>query len=271
MSDECRMMMSRDSSHSSFCTLRFALPKQGFTLIEMIGELAVISILSALIAPNVIRQLNAATQDAETQNLQAIGHGVELYMRELSVWPPALVNLSPDYVPYGNTQITNNDRGFPRYFVVHPTTVGYANDVGIAAAVVPDARFLLISDLSQDAAPAIVTPADFDAWWNTDETPTPDLKIYRVHVGSLFHLVSLSATGNGGSYRIDGTVTNSGGGLLPSSSNYHLVGTNVELDEADPYAAPEIQFILALDAGYQFEPDCPAGAMWTTFGSGCSP
>ena len=87
---------------------------QGFTLIEMIGVLAVLAILSALIAPNVIRQLNAATQDAETQNLQAIGHGVELYMRELSVWPPALVNLSPDYVPYGNTQITNNDRGRDR-------------------------------------------------------------------------------------------------------------------------------------------------------------
>ena len=258
---------------------------QGFTLIEMIGVLAVLAILSALIAPNVIRQLNAATQDAETQNLEAVGLGVELYLRELLVWPPALVNLSPDYVPYGNTQITQNSRGFPRYFVVHPTTAGFVNDVGITATNVPDARFLLISDLSQDAAPGIVTGADFDAYWNRDETSNapppvgygPDLKIYRGHASPLFHLVSLSTTDNGGispirgSYQIGATATGSGGGPVPPNSNYHLVGTNVGLDEANAYVAPEIQFILSLDAGYQFEPDCPAGAMWTTFGSGCSP
>jgi len=130
-------------------------------------------------------------------------------------------------------------------------------------------RFLLISNMSQDAAPTITNGAQFDVWWNTDETPTADLKIYRGQEGSLFHLLSLSADGAGGSYQIDGASTNSGGGILGLHDKYHLMGTEVKLDEADPFATPEIQFVLTQEAGYHFDPDCTAGTRWRVISSGC--
>ena len=245
------------------------LGEGAFTLIELIGVLAIMAILGALIVPNVISRLDAATRDAEIQNLKAIARGVELSLRENRAWPPTLASLSPEYVPFGSAQITQNERGYPRYYFAHPTTSGFSNATGLAASDLPDTRFLLISDLSQDAAPTITNATEFNAWWNTDETSLPDLKIYRGHVGNWFHLVSLSAEGDGGSYQIDGTSTNSGGGTLSWHSMYHLAGTPVGLDEADTYGTPEIQFSLASDIGYVFDPDCDAGSQWNPLGRGC--
>jgi hypothetical protein len=143
---------------------------------------------------------------------------------------------------------------------------------GLAPATLADSRFLLITDLTQNAAPSITTDAEFNAQWNMDETGTPDLKIYRGHVGHLFHLLSLSTDGAGGSYRIDnGTPINSGGGTLALHTRYHLTGTTVELDEADPFDpfGVKTQFTMTGDAGYQFDPDCPSGSQWRITSSGC--
>ena len=147
----------------------------------------------------------------------------------------------------------------------------FNNAMGITGSDLPDARFLLISNLAADANPTITNGAQFDVWWNTDTTTTPDVEIYRGHMGRLFHLVSVSAVGDGGSYRIDGTATNSGGGRLTSYGNYHLVGTPIELDEADTFSNgnSELNFTLTFDAGYQFNPDCYAGSRWNALGSTC--
>jgi prepilin-type N-terminal cleavage/methylation domain-containing protein len=237
---------------------------KGFTLIELIGVMAIMAILAAVIVPNVFQQIDAAVRDAETQNLEALGQGVEIYLRDNHVWPALLTDLSPDYVPFGDTQIAQNHRGYPRYFVVHPTIDAYDNVVGITASDLAAARFLLISDLGQDVNPTITNGGEFDTWWNTDETLTPDLKIYRGQVGGLFHLVSLSACGNGGSYKFDNTKTMSSGALLALDDMYHLTGTAVVLSEHDTNGNPNpgVEFALVSDTGYQFDPGCFAGAMW---------
>lgn len=245
----------------------------GFTLLEVIGVLAVMATLVAVIAPKVIDQLDRAIQEAEKGNLQTIAQGVEMYLRDNKTWPANLAALSPDYVPFGNTQLTTNDRGYPRYFIVHPDISSYNNTTGIAASNLPDMRFLLISNIAADANPSISSASDFNTWWNTDETATPDLKIYRGHVGKLFHLLSISAVGTGGSYRIDGTKTNAGnGGTLSSHGNYHMNGTVVEFDESFNFAPGNIAFgfTLTTDAGYQFDPSCTAGSQWHVLGMSCS-
>lgn len=244
---------------------------KGFTLIELIGVMAIMAILAAVIVPNVIQQLDAAVRDAETQNLEALGEGVEIYLRDTRVWPALLTDLSPDYVPFGATQIAQNHRGFPRYFVVHPDIDAYDNVVGIPASDLAAARFLLISDLGQDANPTINNGIQFDNWWNTDETLTADLKIYRGQLGGLFHLLSLSACGNGGSYKIDGTKTMSSGALLALDDMYHLTGTDIVLSEhqSNGLANPGVEFALVSDTGYQFDPVCVAGARWRAPACGC--
>ena len=244
-------------------------PSQGFTLVELIGVLAILAILASFIAPSVINQLRGARRDAEDQQLVNIAQGIELYLRQTRSFPANLAVLSPDYVPASSGQLNNNANGFLRYYFVQPNISGYTNVAGLDPAALADSRFLLITDLTQNANPTIITDAEFETWWDTDETGTPDLKIHRGHVGHLFHLLSLSADGAGGSYEIDGTATDSGGGTLALHTRYHVTGTSIELDEADTFATAETQFTMTAEAGYQFDPDCPGGSQWRVISSGC--
>lgn len=241
----------------------------GFTLVEMIGVLAIIAILASFIAPNVINQLKAGKRDAEDEQLSTIAKGIELYLRQTRSFPANLTVLSPDYVPIALGQLTTNPNGFLRYFFVQPNISGFTNATGLITTALADARFILITHLAQNVNPSIVTDADFEAWWNTDETGTPDLKIHRGHTGHLFQLLSLSANGPGGSYAIDGISTDSGGGTLTSHIRYHLTGTTIGLDEANTFSVPETQFTMTAEAGYQFDPDCAAGSKWRIISSGC--
>lgn len=234
----------------------------GFSLLEIIGVLAVIGILASLLLPNFINQIDEATRTAEAGNLRAISQAIELYVQDTHTWPADLPALSPEYMQMGDTQLLQNGRGFPRYYVLHPTMQAFDNAAGIAENEIPDTRFLLISNVNADAAPTITNATEFDAWWNTDATATPDLFIERGNVGHLFRLVNLLADTTGGSYSIDGTVTNSGCGITLNHLRYHLVGTRVGVDEAIPYAVPEIQFIVHDDTTHHLNPCRPAGVQW---------
>ena len=238
----------------------------------MLGVLAVLAILGGLLAPQVVKHIDIAVQDAEAMYLRDIAQGVEVFLRENRAWPANLTALSPDYVPIGSPQIGENRNGFSRYFFVHPDMGSFNNATGIASSDLPDARFLLISNLGADASPTITNESEFDSWWNTDTTTIPDLKIYRGHMSKMFHLVSVSAVGDGGSYQVNGTAISSGGGRITSRGNYHLVGTFIELDEADTFSAgnAEVNFTLTSDAGYQFDPDCTTGFQWNALGSTCT-
>jgi type II secretory pathway pseudopilin PulG len=238
----------------------------GFSLVEMIGVLA---ILASFIAPNVINKLKAAKRDAEDEQLATIAKGIELYVRQTRSFPVTLTVLSPDYVLIALGQLTTNPNGFPRYFFVQPSMIGFTNATGLLTTALADARFVLITHLVQNVNPSIVTDADFETWWNTDETGTPDLKIHRGHVGHLFQLLSHSSNGGGGSYVVDGIPTDSGGGTLVPHIRYHFTGTTIGLDEDNMFSVPETQFALTAEAGYQFEPDCPAGSQWRIISSGC--
>lgn len=241
----------------------------GFSLVEMIGVLAILAILASFIAPNVINQLKAAKRDAEDEQLATIAKGIELYVRQTRSFPATLSVLSPDYVPIALGQLITNPNGFLRYFFVQPNMIGFTNATGLLTTALADARFILITHLAQNVNPSIITDADFETWWNTDETGTPDLKIHRGHVGHLFQLLSLSANGGGGSYAVDGIPTGSGGGTLVPHIRYHFTGTTIGLDEDNMFSVPETQFALTAEAGYQFDPDCPAGSKWRIISSGC--
>jgi len=243
---------------------------QGFTLVELVGVLAILAILASFIAPNVINQLWSARRDAEDQQLANIAQGIELYLRQTRSFPASLAVLSPDYVPASSGQLTNNAAGFLRYYFVQPNISGYTNVAGLAPTALADSRFLLITNLTQNANPAITTVAEFETWWDTDETGTPDLKIHRGHVSHLFHLLSLSTDGAGGSYSIGvGPSINSGGFTLAAHTRYHITGTTVALDEADIFFTAEKQFVMTAEAGYQFDPDCTGGSKWRVISSGC--
>jgi hypothetical protein len=137
---------------------------------------------------------------------------------------------------------------------------GFSNALGLRSTDLDDARFLVISNTAQDAAPTITNTTQFEAWWDTATTTA--LHIQKTNVAPLFHRVTLTAFGKGGSYQIDGTTTNSSGSWLSSHTRHHLKGTTISLDEANVYGTPEVQFALTEDVEFTYSPCLPPGRKW---------
>ncbi len=246
------------------------LPQQGFSLIALVGTLAVISIGLAVAAPHLLHLFNQQDQEVEDQQLRRIADGIVLYLKEQKAYPPSLAALVPDYVPFSIDQIAANARGFPRYYAIHPAMNGFNNSTGLPTAQLANARFLLLSDLSQDIAPTINTAADFDGWWTTDETLTSDLHIHRGNIGHLFYSFAITPEGNGASYFISSNPpTDSGGGLLPAHNAFHLVGTLIGLDENTFYTGPDVQFALTTNTAYWYDPLCSTTKQWNPLDPTC--
>lgn len=51
----------------------------GFTLIEMIGVLAIISTLAAVLVPNVVKTVDEAVMDAEGKDLTTLASALDTY------------------------------------------------------------------------------------------------------------------------------------------------------------------------------------------------
>ena len=245
-------------------------PQAGIGLIAVIGVLAVITISLSLVTPAFVQIWNQRHQDIEDQQLRRIADGIQTYLEQEKAFPPSLASLVPNYVPFSAAQLTTNARGFPRYYYVHPTMTSFNNRLGLTAAELPNARFLLLSHLTQDVAPVITTPAEFDAWWTTNEGLIPNLHIHRSNVGHFFYSLAVTPEGNGGSFFVSTTPsTDSGGGLLPAHNAFHLVGTMIGFDEATTFTFAEVQFALTTNTAYWFDPLCSSAKQWNPLNPTC--
>jgi type II secretory pathway pseudopilin PulG len=166
--------------------------QEGLSLIAVIGVLAVITIGLSLVTPALVHIWDRQHQETEGLQLHLIADGIHTYLEQNKAFPPSLASLAPDHVTFSAAQLTTNARGFPRYYAVHPAMVGLNNSTGLSAAELVDTRFLLITNLIQDAAPTITTPAEFETWWTTDESLIPNLHIHRGNVGHLFYSLAIT-------------------------------------------------------------------------------
>jgi type II secretory pathway pseudopilin PulG len=244
-------------------------PEAGLTLIAVIGLLAMISVGLAVFSPSMVRVWNRNNQDIETRNLQMIANGIITYLRQNKAFPPSLVSLAPAYAPFSATQLTANAQGFPRYYVVHPSMAGFQNSTGLTAGELLNARFLLLSDLTQDVAPTITTPTEFETWWSTNESTTLNLLLHRENLGNLFYSLSITSQGNGASFSINHVSTDSNGALLPAHGGFHLIGTEIGFDEDNSYMTPDILFSLTTHTAYWFDPMCVAANRWNPLAPPC--
>ena len=255
--------MDRRNSKDTALLPPFSLRnQQGLSLIVIIGFLALLTIGLTMFSGTIVRVWDRQQQDIEDRELGNIATGILTYLDQNKSFPPNLASLTPDYAPFSTTQISRNARGFPRYLALHPALAGFQNSIGLQAGTLPDARFLVISHLSQDAAVNITTPAEFESWWATDESTTPSLKIYRGHFASHFFSLGLNPQGNGGSVFIHNQSINSNGGLLPTQTRFHIQGTQVGFDESNNYVTPEVIFALTTNTTYWFDPTCSANKRW---------
>ncbi len=112
--------------------------ESGFGLIAIIGLLGLLSVGLAVWSPSLIRILDRTNQEMEEQALDVIGKGILTYIRQNKTFPPSLVNLIPDYVPFSPAQLTTNPGGFPRYYALHPAMAIFNNSTGLTAGELPN-------------------------------------------------------------------------------------------------------------------------------------
>lgn len=230
---------------------------RGFSLIEVLGTMAVITILAVALVPVLVREFDRLARDSETRQLALLSNGLKNHiLRNRTI---------PDHTGFANAiatelgiQITDvllNEHRQPRVLLFDPAVTNAlvlpftqtAN--GIASAVPISLGVILLSSLSEPLPPGIVSgyassAAAFSNVWNAAENSIPsgwswngrgeDLRIARLNLGTLFVPLALNyeayLTGitNRGRYTIDGSTTNT----LPTSpvfvANY-IIGTVIGL------------------------------------------
>ena len=185
---------------------RLTTLQRGFTLLELIGVMAVIAVLAGALAPSVFQAIDDAYATAETSNLERIGDDLVRYIqtngaipsRNIDNWTAALATVSDLPIE----RIRNNRRGYRRLLYFDPRFIGapdsnfggYTQNGGLNAAPLSP-RVMLISDMQRNVRNQAANSATFDAIWNQSAGATivesATIKIVRLNLASLFQRVML--------------------------------------------------------------------------------
>jgi prepilin-type N-terminal cleavage/methylation domain-containing protein len=179
----------------------------GFTLLELIAVLAVMSILASLIAPNIVRSIGSAKRDLEIKTLGTFHETLlenikqNQYIPDSTEWDSALaVNCA---IPISRIRI--NDAGYTRRYLSHPDffaigsgipVAGYHQNAALTAGTAPSTdplapRVMIVSGLNSQLPTTAMTAALFTQIWDqsgqpADWTEAPFLIIERIDMGPSF-------------------------------------------------------------------------------------
>lgn len=273
-----------DSSRFPISDLRFA----GFTLIEFIAVLAIISILALTLVGVVIKRVDFAAYNAEQANLATFANALTLQaLRNGQIpgettWAAAAGN----WLSLPASSITNNARNYNRAFVYdssefisgsvlqlpYTQTTGLVN--GVSFSSTNNLRLMIVSSLSANlpVSSGPLVAGSFNDIWNTTLGNIPgtwsgwsgrgdDLLIQRLNLQPLFHRVILNAvdTNNFGSFTVQsGTNLSSLIYVTTNSDAWFLQDTVIGLydtNNPNPALNPNLEskVVVQGDASYVFE------------------
>ena len=262
--------------------------EQAFTLIEMIGVIAIMAILAAVIVPNVVKQIQAAGQDAEEEALDVLADGLIDYVLENRIIPQSgygsgtwSANISSQ-TNLPDKDIYQNDLNCSRRYWFDPSTnlnglsdgsapynqntvsatnlAGYTT--GSTASPPTNPRAMIISDMTSGCANSINNVADtnanFAAVWNQANPGTDPLvegktlKIKRINFASLFKTVTLQSA-NGSiiserSYNNPPAGSNTINPVMSVEKNSHIYSVSYSSGGFEPTNLPGGTALL--DIGY---------------------
>lgn len=150
-----------------------------FTLIELIGVLAIMSILAAAVVPNAIRALDRASVRAEADNLHNLGEILKIYVSETNSvpsagnWTTALApyaSANPVDLQYNKRQPTSGGGAIPRRYAYDGTNqrAMFISSMRSNTALPDDAtiaaNFAAIWSWNSADTSSAYTPAGFNAW-----------------------------------------------------------------------------------------------------------
>ena len=138
----------------------------GFTLIELIGVMAIIAILASVLAPNALRAIDRAAVTAEVTTLQNLGDQVKLCLRAQGTLPtPANWTVAVGgFADLSPADIATNRRQMARVYLTDPATN-------------PSQRAIILSSMRQGltlpTAANINTAVRFQDIWATVDGAQP--------------------------------------------------------------------------------------------------
>lgn len=193
--------------------------QRGFTLMELIGAMAIIAIMAAVLAPSVTDGIDRAYAAAEEDNLGTLMDALEQHIlvnkqiprQTTAEWTSAVAA----YADLARDDVELNDRGYRRRLYVDPqffssteaSFPGYAQTAGLTARPFSP-RLILVSDLSRNAPNPPGTAADFAAIWDQVGSPAvlegPRVKVERLNLSGRFHrLLMINGNSQQPSYALE--------------------------------------------------------------------
>ena len=252
----------------------------GFSLLEMIGVLAVMGIMAGALALSVFQLIEEGYQTAEQQSLAAIRQSlVDSVRRE-----QAIPNLTPavwsvavaDYASLPPQRVLDNQKNFTRRFYADPmfftssnqAFTGYVQTQGLATMPFSP-RMMVISSLTGNITTNLNTNARFTDVWEQAPTAviveTDSLMIERINFAPLFMRVVLNNANTGqAGYVLEGggeaAVAAASGGLDGSRTVFVLAGSRLGLNAAPfPGGAMQRQLLVTAENSLRYQLD---GSVW---------
>lgn len=181
-------------------------------MIEILGVLAIIAIIAAIMVPSAMASLRRTERQNETKNLEALADGLNDYILRVGSIPDASnwAQVVADELAMPLSKVEVNQAGWKRKYVVDSdlrigitstSTLPYSQTIqGSIFPVSP--RVILVSSLMK-RLPAF-SSADFDAMWDSNPNTIPatwssdwdkyalDVKFQRIDFSEIFYRLILN-------------------------------------------------------------------------------
>lgn len=182
---------------------------RGYTLIELVGVLAIIAILAAVVTENILERMKRQIRETEASNLATFADAIRKSIARTKSVPGAggLPARIATELSLPSSKVTTTPYKYTRYFLMHPefrvgtnqtSTIPYTQTVRGSTVEPSNCKAVIISSvgpIDEDLIPAEITGTTFTNLWDASEewdALAQDVKLQRIELRDLFHRVILN-------------------------------------------------------------------------------